>query len=55
MIAAITLRELRRGLTASAWLPLAFFLIVAALIPFAVGPDAALLARIGPGGLWIAA
>ena len=55
MIAAIALRELRRGLTASAWLPLAFFLIVAALIPFAVGPDAALLARIGPGGLWIAA
>ncbi len=55
MIAALMLREVRRGLTGSAWLAVAFFLIVAALIPFAVGADAALLGRVGHGGLWIAA
>ena len=38
-----------------AWLPVAFFLLVATLVPFAVGPDARLLARIGGGALWIAA
>ena len=32
-----------------------FFLLVATLVPFAVGPDAPLLARIGGGALWIAA
>jgi heme exporter protein B len=37
------------------WLPIAFFALVVALMPFAVGPDARLLARIGPGTLWIAA
>jgi heme exporter protein B len=37
------------------WLPLAFLLLVAALFPFAVGPDAAVLARTGGGMLWIAA
>jgi heme exporter protein B len=31
------------------------FLLVATLVPFAVGPDAALLGRIGGGALWIAA
>jgi heme exporter protein B len=30
-----------------------FFLIVVALIPFAVGPDLALLRRIGPAILWL--
>ena len=55
MIAALILRELRRGLTGSAWLAVAFFLVVAALIPFAVGADAVLLGRVGHGGLWIAA
>ena len=34
---------------------LAFFLLVAVLYPFAVGPDAALLARTGGGMLWVAA
>ena len=38
-----------------AWLPVAFFLLVVALIPFAVGPDAKLLGVHGPGVLWIAA
>lgn len=37
------------------WLPVAFLLLVAALFPFAVGPDAAVLARTGGGMLWIAA
>ena len=32
-----------------------FFVIVGAIVPFAVGPDKALLARIAPGIVWIAA
>jgi len=55
MIKALIARDVRRGLTGAAWLPIAFFLLVAALVPFAIGPDARLLARIGPGALWIAA
>lgn len=55
MIGSLIARDLRRGLTGSAWLPVAFFLIVATLIPFAIGPDAKLLSRVGPGALWIAA
>ena len=55
MIGALILRDLRRGFTGSAWLPIAFFLLVATLVPFAVGPDAKLLGRIGAGALWIAA
>ena len=53
---ALLLRELRLAATgASAALPLVFFLLVAALFPFAVGPDAPLLARTGGGALWMAA
>ena len=55
MIGRLIVRELRRGLSGPAWLPAAFFLLVATLVPFAVGPDAELLARIGAGALWIAA
>lgn len=55
MMARLIARDLRRGLTGSAWLPAAFFLLVAALVPFAVGPDARLLSRIGAGILWVAA
>ncbi len=33
---------------------LVFFLVLAAIFPFAVGPDLNLLARIGPAILWIA-
>jgi heme exporter protein B len=32
-----------------------FFLVVVTLVPFAVGPDLALLKRIGPAILWLAA
>ncbi|KLE33813.1 heme exporter protein CcmB [Aurantiacibacter luteus] len=39
----------------STLLPLLFFLAVAMLFPFAVGPDAALLARTGGGVIWVAA
>jgi heme exporter protein B len=55
MIAALILRDIRRGFTGAAWLPIAFFLLVAALVPFAIGPDAQLLGRVGSGILWIAA
>ena len=37
------------------WLPVLFFVAVAILYPFAVGPDAMLLAKTGGGVLWIAA
>ena len=36
-------------------LPLIFFLLVATLFPFAVGPDGPLLAKVGGGALWMAA
>jgi heme exporter protein B len=55
MIAALIARDARRGLAGAAWLPIAFFLLVATLLPFAIGPDARLLGRIGAGALWIAA
>ena len=55
MIGALIGRDVRRAIGGAAWLPVAFFLLVATLVPFAVGPDAPLLARIGAGALWIAA
>ena len=55
MIGALIAREIRRGLAGAAWLPVAFFLLVATIVPFAVGPDARLLAQVGGGALWIAA
>ncbi len=45
-------RTLRGG---GAGLPVVFFLMVATLYPFAVGPDGLLLARTGGGVLWVAA
>lgn len=42
----------RRG---GALLPVLFFLAVAMLFPFAVGPDAQVLARTGGGVIWVAA
>ena len=55
MIAALIARDARRAIGGAAWLPVGFFLVVATLIPFAVGPDPRLLERIASGGLWIAA
>src|SRR5439155_5190738 len=37
------------------WLPLAFFLLIATIFPFAVGPDTPLLIRTGGGALWMGA
>ncbi|MEA3045926.1 MAG: heme exporter protein, partial [Sphingomonadales bacterium] len=52
----LILRELRLAAAGGAFLlPLVFFLLVATLFPFAVGPDGALLARTGGGALWMAA
>ncbi|MFV0623937.1 heme exporter protein CcmB [Sphingomonas sp. ac-8] len=53
---AIVLRELRRAWSGGGlMLTLAFFLLVATLFPFAIGPDAKLLARIGGGVVWASA
>ena len=53
---ALVLRELRLATAGgAALLPLIFFLLVATLFPFAVGPDGPLLARTGGGALWMAA
>jgi len=55
-VTALLLRELRlAAASGDAILPLIFFLLVATLFPFAVGPDAPLLARTGGGALWMAA
>lgn len=55
-LAAIFVRDLRRAWgSGSLWLPVTFFLLVAVLYPFAVGPDRALLARTGGGMMWVAA
>lgn len=52
----LILRELRLALAGgAAALPLVFFLLVATLFPFALGPDGPLLARTGGGALWTAA
>jgi heme exporter protein B len=54
--AALVARELRLAWNGGgALLPVLFFLLVAILFPFAVGPDPRLLARVGGGALWTAA
>ena len=55
MIGALIGRDVRRAIGGAAWLPVGFFLVVATLVPFAVGPDPRLLERVAAGGLWIAA
>jgi heme exporter protein B len=54
---ALYLREIRLGIRAGsgALTGVLFFLAVVAVIPFGVGPDLNLLARIGPAILWIGA
>ncbi|QPC86014.1 heme exporter protein CcmB [Mesorhizobium sp. NBSH29] len=54
---ALFLREMRLGLRAGggAITGVLFFLAVIAVIPFGIGPDLNLLARIGPAILWIGA
>ncbi|MCC5976009.1 MAG: heme exporter protein CcmB [Rubellimicrobium sp.] len=54
---ALLIRDLRLAVRAGGGfgLGLAFFLIVVVLVPFGVGPEAAVLGRIAPGILWVAA
>ena len=54
---ALFLRDVRLALRVGggAWMGVLFFLIVVALVPFAVGPDSGLLRRIGPAILWLGA
>ncbi|HUG45965.1 MAG TPA: heme exporter protein CcmB, partial [Sphingomicrobium sp.] len=54
VIAGLVFREARRGFSGPAWLPAAFFLLIAMLVPFAIGPDPRLLERVAAGALWIA-
>ena len=58
-LARLLLRDLALLLSArrggGVLLPVLFFLAVAILFPFAVGPDARLLARTGGGVVWVAA
>jgi heme exporter protein B len=56
-LAALFIRDVRLALRAGGGASVAvlFFLIVVTLTPFAVGPDLALLKRIGPAMLWIGA
>jgi heme exporter protein B len=54
---ALLIREVRLGIRAGggALTGVLFFLAVVSAIPFAVGPDINLLARLGPAVLWIGA
>lgn len=53
---ALVWRDLRLGYASGgATLVVAFFLLVAVLFPFAIGPDTALLSRVGGGVIWAAA
>jgi heme exporter protein B len=55
VIAALIWRDIRSMWSSGAlWLPLMFFLMVIVIFPFAVGPDAMLLARTGGGMIWVA-
>jgi heme exporter protein B len=56
-LAALFLRDVRLAVRVGggAFIGVLFFLIVVTLMPFAIGPDLALLARIGPAILWIGA
>ena len=54
---ALLVRDIRLAMRAGGGfgLSLAFFLMVAVLVPLGVGPQGALLAQIAPGILWVAA
>src|SRR5512140_130399 len=56
-LAAILLRDIRASLRVGggALTGVLFFLAVVTLMPFALGPDLALLRRIGPAILWLGA
>jgi heme exporter protein B len=54
---ALLLRDMRLAVRLGGGAPVGilFFLIVVTLVPFALGPDLALLRRIGPAILWLGA
>lgn len=54
---ALLIRDLRLAIRAGGGfgLGLAFFLLVAVIVPLGVGPDPATLAKIAPGILWVGA
>lgn len=54
---ALLLRDLRLAMRAGGGfgLALAFFLLVAVIVPLGVGPESAVLAKIAPGILWVGA
>jgi heme exporter protein B len=54
---ALLIRDMRQAVRAGGGfgLALAFFLLVAVLVPLGVGPEGATLARIAPGILWVGA
>jgi heme exporter protein B len=56
-VSALFAREWRiaRRIGGGAAVGALFFLILVAIVPFAIGPDLVLLARIGPAILWVAA
>ena len=56
-LAALLTRDLRLAVRLGGGAPMGvlFFLIVVTLVPFALGPDLALLRRIGPAILWLGA
>lgn len=56
-LAALFVRDFRLAIRVGggALIGVLFFLIVVTLVPFAMGPDLALLARVGPAILWIGA
>ncbi|MFL6821331.1 MAG: heme exporter protein CcmB [Xanthobacteraceae bacterium] len=56
-LCALLVRDLRLAVRmgGGALIGVLFFLIVVTLVPFAVGPDLALLARMGPAILWLGA
>ena len=56
-LAALFVRDVRRGVRVGGGAGIGglFFLIVVVLTPFAIGPDLALLGRIGPAILWLGA
>lgn len=54
-LSALLVRDMRLALRVGggAMMGVLFFLIVVTLVPFAIGPDLALLKRIGPAILWL--
>jgi heme exporter protein B len=56
-LAALLTRDIRLAVRSGGGAPMGvlFFLIVVTLMPFALGPDLALLRRIGPAILWLGA